>query len=61
MAGENDFEKQAAEMQAPPPPKYSAGLKSTVYIVLLFLIFGLSCGVLGIWSWELQHYGNFRQ
>jgi hypothetical protein len=61
MAGETDFEKQAAEMAKPPPPKYTAGPRSTAYVVLLFFIFGLSCGVLGIWSYVLQHYGNFRQ
>ncbi|GAA5861373.1 hypothetical protein JCM8547_006110 [Rhodosporidiobolus lusitaniae] len=60
MAGDNDFEKQAAAMAAPPPKKFVPGLKSTVYAVMLFLIFGVACGVLGIWSYVLQHYGNFR-
>jgi hypothetical protein len=41
--------------------KYTPGPRSTAYVVLLFLILGTSSGVLGIWSWELQRAGNFRQ
>ncbi|GAA5837173.1 hypothetical protein JCM11251_005276 [Rhodosporidiobolus azoricus] len=58
---QNDFEKQAAAMNAPPPKKYVAGLRSSIYVVALFLIFGLATAEMGIWSYFSQHYGNIRR
>ncbi|GAA5982325.1 hypothetical protein JCM11641_002011 [Rhodosporidiobolus odoratus] len=61
MAGEDAFEKQAAAMAAPPPKKFVPGIRSIVYAFILFLVFGLAAGQVGIWSWVLQHHGNIKR
>ncbi|GAA5945788.1 hypothetical protein JCM10213_002728 [Rhodosporidiobolus nylandii] len=61
MAGDDAFEKQAAAMAAPPPKKWVPSARSFVYAVLLFLLFGLAAGQVGIWSWVLQHHGNIKR
>ncbi|GJN87620.1 hypothetical protein Rhopal_000575-T1 [Rhodotorula paludigena] len=48
-AEKDDFARQAEAMNAPPPPKFVMGLRSIVYGVLVFLLFGLDF---------LQTYGN---
>ncbi|BGP38838.1 hypothetical protein JCM10450v2_002792 [Rhodotorula kratochvilovae] len=62
MAGDHDaFAEQQAALNAPPPPKWRATARSIAYAVLLFLIFGVACGQMGIWSYFLQSYGNIRR
>ncbi|GAA5962826.1 hypothetical protein JCM21900_004100 [Sporobolomyces salmonicolor] len=58
MAGDDNFEKQAAAMAAPPPKKWVNGARTFAYAFVFFLIFGLACGELGITSDQLQKYGN---
>ncbi|GAA5900220.1 hypothetical protein JCM6882_002278 [Rhodosporidiobolus microsporus] len=61
MAEGYDFEKQAAAMNAPPPKKYVAGLRSSVYVIALFFIFGLATAEMGIWADFSQSYGNIKR
>lgn len=44
-AEKDDFARQAEAMNAPPPPKFVMGLRSIVYGVLVFLLFGLGASL----------------
>ncbi|GAA5911413.1 hypothetical protein JCM8208_005052 [Rhodotorula glutinis] len=62
MADDKDaFAQQQEAMNAPPPPKWRPSLRSFAYALGLFLLFGVACGQMGIWSWALQKYGNIRR
>ncbi|GAA6055954.1 hypothetical protein JCM3770_005615 [Rhodotorula araucariae] len=61
MPDKDAFAEQQAALNAPPPPKWRSTLRSYGYVALLFLIFGIACGQMGIWSWVLQRNGNIRR
>merc|ERR1711939_424225 len=63
MAGEKPdaFAEQQAALNAPPPKKWVPSARAFGYAILLFLLFGVACGQLGIWSYFLQKLGNIRR